>query len=396
MNSSYLWMQSHNFRIRTITAGTDISDLNDIKSLEEIISFLLIAKRRFEENGYEVQTTRIALPHFYEISSTPLNNKSIKALQQFDQKCAEYGIMLAIGDLFPPDEYAPNSLPNIEQLISTTQMLSFHTAIASAQHGIHFNSIKMAAEICHMLAHKSKGGEANFRYTASANCPPGIPYFPTAYHSGPPSFGIGLESANIFNFALEDVKWQEAKTSIEKHLNEASGPIVQIAEELSQRHSFSFNGIDASTAPGLDASIAAAIESLTGVPFGCTSTLSACALITDVLKSLPFKTCGYSGLMLPVIEDQILAQRASEERYTVEELLLFSAVSGTGLDVVPIPGDTPISVIAGLYRDMASLSQKYNSKILSARLFPIPGKKAGEMVEFDNPYLTACKVMPLR
>jgi uncharacterized protein (UPF0210 family) len=44
--------------------------------------------------------------------------------------------------------------------------------------------------------------------------------------------------------------------------------------------------------------------------------------------------------MLPVIEDKVLAKKAIEQKFTLQELLLFSSVSGTGLDVVPLPGST--------------------------------------------------------
>lgn len=96
--------------------------------------------------------------------------------------------------------------------------------------------------------------------------------------------------------------------------------------------------------------------------------------------------------MLPVLEDTVLAQRAIEGRYGVSDLLLYSSVCGTGLDVVPLPGDIAREELAALIGDVAALSQKYQ-KALSARLFPVPGKKAGEMVSFDNPYLTDCVVM---
>lgn len=45
--------------------------------------------------------------------------------------------------------------------------------------------------------------------------------------------------------------------------------------------------------------------------------------------------------------------------------------------------------------DVASLSLKYTDKALSARLFLIPGKKAGEFVSFENFNLTACRVMKI-
>jgi len=118
-------------------------------------------------------------------------------------------------------------------------------------------------------------------------------------------------------------------------------------------------------------------------------------LITDVIKNLDLKTCGYSGLMLPVIEDKVLAKRASENHFTVQELLLFSSVSGTGLDVVPLPGNTTVEMIERIYHDVAALSLKYTDKALSARLFLLPGKVAGDLVEFENPFLTSSVVMEI-
>ena len=82
--------------------------------------------------------------------------------------------------------------------------------------------------------------------------------------------------------------------------------------------------------------------------------------------------------MLPVLEDPLLAQRAGEHRFGVRDLLLYSAVCGTGLDVVPLPGDTSSDRIARLLRDVGALSAKLR-KPLSARLFLVPGKKAGDI-----------------
>jgi uncharacterized protein (UPF0210 family) len=88
----------------------------------------------------------------------------------------------------------------------------------------------------------------------------------------------------------------------------------------------------------------------------------------------------------------VLARRASEGRFDLRDLLLFSSVCGTGLDVVPIPGDTPVDVVERIIRDTAALASRWD-KPLSARLYLVPGKKAGERVEFSNPELTGCRVM---
>ena len=167
-----------------------------------------------------------------------------------------------------------------------------------------------------------------------------------------------------------------------------------LAEELSRETGWSYLGIDTSPAPGLDSSIGQVIEALADAPFGSPSTLAACATITSVLQGVEAKTCGYSGLMLPVLEDQVLADRAIEGRFGVSELLLYSSVCGTGLDVVPLAGDVSVSALAATIGDVAALAARYQ-KSLSARLFPVPGKKVGDEVVFDNPYLTRCQAMDL-
>jgi len=202
-----------------------------------------------------------------------------------------------------------------------------------------------------------------------------------------------LESPNLLTSVFKESNWESARQDLTNTMELAFTPIETIAIQLAAASGWAYDGIDTSPAPGLDASIGAAIETLTNQPFGGSSTLRACAMITDVLKNLNIKTCGYSGLMLPVIEDKVLSQRAAENRYTVQELLLFSSVSGTGLDVVPIPGNTSRQTLERIFHDVAALSLKYANKALSARLFLIPGKVAGDRVEFDNPYLTSSTVM---
>src|SRR5439155_19772992 len=101
--------------------------------------------------------------------------------------------------------------------------------------------------------------------------------------------------------------WAEAKQSLTQLLESRLGCLERLARQVARHDERTYLGIGVSPAPGKDASIGAAIEALTGVPFGDYSTLAGCAAITDVLKSLRVKTCGYSGLMLPVLDDPVLA-----------------------------------------------------------------------------------------
>ncbi len=91
--------------------------------------------------------------------------------------------------------------------------------------------------------------------------------------------------------------------------------------------------------------------------------------------------------MLPVLEDALLGRRWEEGLVNVHQLLLYSAVCGTGLDTVPLPGNSSSESIARLLLDVATLALRLQ-KPLSARLFPVPGKGVGEHTTFTSPYLT--------
>ncbi len=383
------------FAIRTITAGVTLKDLNDTLSIKSAIQFLNEARGEYQSKGYQVQTLRISTQPLYAYLNGINYAEAIPYLARIDKLVNDAGMILAIGPII--DESYVNDISDwAVSLIKSTETISFSISIADSKNGILANGVHQAALTISNIADNTKGGEGNFRFTASANCPAGIPFFPAAYHEGPKSFAIGLESPNVLTEVFKKGPEEKAKQHLKEALEKIMKPIESIAIHISKEKKWQYDGIDTSTAPGLGASIGNAIEELTGQPFGSASTLSACAMITDVLKSVDVKRCGYSGLMLPVIEDVVLAKRASEGQFTVQELLLYSAVSGTGLDVVPLPGETSITTIENLLIDVASLSLKYTDKALSARLFLIPGKQAGEMVSFENPNLTSCRVMEIK
>ena len=413
----YAQEAARHFRVRTITAGVSLSGLTDTAALLKAIDFLKAAKQEFVARGYQVQTLRVATSNLYTYLGSHSPSEALPYLERFDQIAQRNGVILSVGQVSAPDVYTTGMADWAADLARKTKTISFSLAISSHPLGIHSHSIREAAEIIKALSNVDNG-EANFRFTAAANCPAGIPFFPAAFHEGGNSFAIGLESASLVEEAFEhsgtgggasgsdlaDGKnvqrpgsdREAARRALKELLEKSFRPVQELGEKIANGSGWTYDGIDASAAPGLDASIGKAIETYTHQPFGSPSTLGACALITDVLKGLDIKKCGYSGLMLPVIEDPVLAKRAEEGRYTLEELLLFSSVCGTGLDVVPIAGDVSREVIEGILTDVAALSLKYTAKALSARLFPIPGKKAGERVSFQNPNLTATTVMEIR
>lgn len=156
-------------------------------------------------------------------------------------------------------------------------------------------------------------------------------------------------------------------------------------------------------------------------------TLAAVSAVTAAVKSLALsgiKLVGYNGIMLPVMEDLVLAERAAQvpPTFSMRDLLTFSSVCGVGLDTVPVPGQrlpilcvvffldalikklyydiTPftgnitVEKIAGVYTETAALAFRLN-KPLSCRLLVMNGKVAGEMTDFVHSYLCNTRVFTI-
>jgi len=379
------------FRVRTLTAGVTIATPPQLAPIERGLDALQRARQRFVDDGYEVQTVRVATPPFVAVDSAA-RTAMMPFLRDLDAMLVARGAIGSIGPVLTHD-VNDESVPDwIATLLNETKRLSTSIAVASPNDGVYFQSTLVAARTIARLATATPQGLGNFRFAAAANVPAGTPFFPVAWHDGPASLALGLETAAVVEHAVAGAAdARVATTKLRSTFNALLAPVDSLARASAATEGLAYLGIDTSPAPGLDRSIGAAIEAYVGAPFGSGTTLEACAAITDALRTLDVRTCGYSGLMLPVLEDPRLAQRATEHRFGWRDLLLYSSVCGTGLDVVPIPGDTSVARIAGIVRDMAALSAKYR-KPLSARLFPVPGKAAGQMTAFSDPLLTNCAV----
>jgi uncharacterized protein (UPF0210 family) len=381
------------FRARTITAGVGLETAKKLDRLEAAMSLLERGKRFFEADGYEVETLRVATPPLVADLRGSARDAALADLQALDRVARSGDVLVSIGPILLADR-ADTTLPAwAAELARTTTQISFSVVVAAPGSGTRPKAVKVAAEVIVAISGSTPGGLGNFHFAAAANIPPGTPFFPVAYHKGPDSLAVGLESASLVEVALGSAKdAHDATVQLRARLDEALAPVEQTAVALARREGRAYLGIDPSPAPAKDRSIGAAIEALTHQPFGNASTLDACAAITGALKSLRVKSCGYAGLMLPVLEDPVLARRATEARYGLRDLLLYSSVCGTGLDLVPLPGDAASETIASVILDVAALSARLE-KPLSARLVPVPGKKAGDLARFDEPLLIDCGVM---
>lgn len=378
-------------KIRTITTGVSLTDSGETDKIRQAAEFNQRAKEIFHQRGYAVQTTRIATNPWGEYLTGLYPVEAVEKIANIEKYCQELGEnFFNIGPAMTPAEIA--LIPEINK---NTSIVYSSCHIGDATEGINLENALAAAVAIKRMAQETANGFGNFRFCAAANCPPGIPFFPVSYHQGETMFAIGLECGDLVSQAFAAThNLETAAEKLKLVFEEELGKVETIATEITTTLNIAYGGIDASVAPSLNPteSLAFAYENLGLGKFGHPGTLTISALITGVLKNLSVKTCGYSGLMLPVCEDVGLAQRANESTYNITNLLLYSAVCGCGLDTVPLPGDINETQIEAILLDIASLAIKLN-KPLSARLLLIPGKAAGEMTAFDSPYLVNCKIL---
>jgi hypothetical protein len=225
---------------------------------------------------------------------------------------------------------------------------------------------------------------------------PHAPFFPAAYHDGgSPALAIATESADLAVTAFSAAgSLEQAQARLVSAVEESARQIADSVGPLAEEVGFRFPGIDFSLAPFPEEmrSIGTAIEALGVERFGAPGTLFVTSLLTDCLRQADYPRCGFNGLMLPVLEDAILADRSRLGLLSVNDLLLYSAVCGTGLDTVPLPGDVSEAELASILLDMAALAFRLD-KPLTARLMPIPGARAGDLTTFDFEYFANGRVL---
>lgn len=375
-------------RVRAITAGVALARLDDRGAVERALAMLGRARKRFEAEGYEVQTTRLTLPPLVAALDGKARRDALTSIGAIDAMASGAGAVCSIGPVLVADHPDDALAAWSTELVKTTQVTSFSVVVASQAGGVHAHGAAVAATVMHAVAGAVPDGKGSFRFAAAANIPAGTPFFPVGWHDGPNNLAIGLETADLLRAVFAEASdVEDARMRLGVRMTTELEAVARIASDTAKTENVAYGGIDPSPAPGGARSIGAALEAVSHVPFGEAGTLRACAMVTEVLKGLQVKQCGYAGLMLPVMEDTVLAQRAIEGRYGLRDLLLFSSVCGTGLDVVPVPGDTPVETLTNIVLDVAAQSVKLR-KPLSVRLYLIPGKRAGERVHVDDPLLS--------
>jgi uncharacterized protein (UPF0210 family) len=383
-------------KIRSVTyfdnPGSNIGD----EFLASAESFISDVKNSFQNTDHELQTIRFASPSFAIHLEKFSSDQMITYARLLENELSKLGYdYISLGPALP-DIY--DSYQLIPDLIQSTEKTFCSGLLTKPGKGLFLPSVRACGEIIHKLSTFDPNGFSNLYFAALGNVPPGGPFFPAAYHANERAmFSIAVEGADlaVSAFSSSD-SFNTARQELIRQMESHGDKITRISLEISRKTGVTFGGIDYSLAPFPedDQSLGSALQSVGIKAVGDHGSLAAAAFLADSIDRADFIQIGFSGLMLPILEDSVLANRAAEGTLGIKDMLLYSAVCGTGLDTVPLPGDTTPDQISALLFDLGALSLRLD-KPLTARLMPIPGKKAGDPTTFDFPFFANSKVMEL-
>jgi uncharacterized protein len=380
-------------KIRAITGFVDIDTKNYAAELKDTFAFLDRARKAYQNAGWVVSSVRITTQPFPQYTRGLSHDQALELLRNLSDLAGKLKFSMNVGAAMMKDDDDTKPVDLLAEALSAE--LNFNgTLITAGEDGIHWRAIQQAAHLIKYVSEHSPHGQGNFNFGAIAMMKPYGPFYPGSYSGGGRNFAIGLEGANVVaQVFARDHDLRTVEKTLSAALSRHMVDVEAIATKLAAGSGWTYAGIDPTPAPLGDVSIGAAIETFIGGPFGSSGTETASAIITRAVQSVPVKRVGYSGLMIPVLEDATLAKRWGEGTYTLDSILAYSAVCAGGVDTVPLPGNINEGRIAQILGDVASLAFKWN-KPLAARLLPAPGKSVGEMTEFGG-LLKNTKIQPL-
>jgi len=382
--------------VRTITAFIDLDATHYAQQVQDAAARLHRAQRVFEAAGFSVQTVRITTQPFMQYVGGLPRAQALALFTRLAALAKSEQVLINIGPAVLDDQPDPQALALLEEVHAQGLNLNSSMIIA-AEDGIHWNTIRAAAHHVAVVAARSEHSQGTFAFAATAMLAPGTPFFPGSYHLGQAGrFAVGLQSVGAVAQVLAQAHG-DAPAAIRELTAALSGyaqQLARLAPAVEAATGFKYWGFDPTPAPLMDDSIAAAMEGFGPQRFGSPGTMTAAWVITESEHHVPEPRVGYSGLMLPVLEDTRMAQRWSEGAINMDALLAYSSVCATGLDTVPLPGDVTEAQLARIMGDVAVLAYKWK-KPLTARLQPVHGARAGEMTKFESQFLTNARLQPL-
>ncbi|MDO8724953.1 MAG: PFL family protein [Candidatus Methanoperedens sp.] len=400
----------HNFDIRTVTLGINLKDCIDtdieiFKSnvydkVTEYGKRLVYEAGKIEDKyGVPIINKRISVTPVSLIVESCKEDAPLEIAKILDRAARDanidfiggYGALVQKG-MTRSDSRLIDSLP---EMLSSTERVCAFLNVGSTVSGMNMDAIIKLGNILKDIASRTDNGIGCTKFAVFSNAPEDNPFMAGAFHGiGEPDFSlnIGISGPGVVRSVVEKNRECDL-TALSEVIKRTAFKITRAGEligrELASNMEVPFGIVDISLASTnkVGDSVAGIVEMMGIERIGAPGSTAALALLIDAVKKggamASGNVGGLSGTFIPVSEDSGMNEAVRSGALSIEKLEALTAVCSVGLDMIAIPGDTPAETISAIIADELSIGV-VNGKTTGVRLIPVPGKIAGDYVNFGG------------
>jgi hypothetical protein len=401
----------HNFDIRTATLGINLKDcihsdigifkINVYNRVAEYGKKLVLESEKLEDKyGIPVINKRISVtPISLIIEACAEDDAPVQIAKTLDDAAKDTGIDFIGGygalvqkGMTRADARLIDSLPEV---LSSTERVCAFLNVASTSSGMNMDAVIKLGNIIKDIANRTENGIGCTKFAVFSNAPEDNPFMAGAFHGvGEPDFSlnIGISGPGVVRSVVEKNRECDL-TALSEAIKRTAFKITRAGEligrELAYKMNVPFGIVDISLASTTKVgdSVAGIVECMGIEKMGTPGSTAALALLIDAVKKggamASGNVGGLSGTFIPVSEDAGMNEAVKSGALSIEKLEALTSVCSVGLDMIAIPGDTPAETISAVIADELSIGV-VNGKTTGVRLIPVPGKKAGDYVNFGG------------
>ena len=403
----------HHLDVRTITLGLSLTGCadSDIDLMAQRVydritlaaaDLMPLAQQLEREYGIPIVNKRIAVTPVAQLAAATRAQDLTPLALALDRAAATVGVDFIGGFSALVQKGVCDAdarlIASIPEALATTDRVCASVNVATTRAGINMDAVLAMAETVLATAQATADRDSIgcAKLVVFANMVEDNPFMAGAVHgSGEPDavINVGISGPGVVRAVVESLPNDADLAVVAEAIKETAFKITRVGEliarEAAARLGVARGIVDLSLAPTPveGDSVAEIIEAMGVARCGGPGTTAALALLNDAVKKggvmATSSTGGLSGAFIPVSEDAGMIRAAESGALSIEKLEAMTSVCSVGLDMIAIPGDTPVETIAGIIADQAAIGV-INAKTTAARLLPAIGKKVGDRLSFGG------------
>lgn len=409
-------LHAEHLDVRTVTLALNVEDCAapNIEHLCRKLRQKLVARasrlveicdRTAAKYGIPVINKRLAISPASTLLAGHGRGAAIQVAKTLDEAAAECRVDFVGGftalvhkGIASGDDVVIQTLPEV---LANTRRVCASINVASRKAGINMDAVHTVGHVILKIAEATAAqrGFGCAKLVVFANIPEDNPFMAGAYMgAGEPeaTVNIGVSGPGVVSSALaRRIAGGEKLTlgELAEEIKITSFRVTRVGEligrEVARELGVAFGIVDLSLAPTptVGDSVGEILKTLGISHIGAPGSTAALAMLNDAVKKgglfASSSVGGLSGAFIPVSEDAALSEAVARGHLVLEKLEAMTSVCSVGLDMIAVPGDTPAETIAAIIADEMAIGV-VNDKTTAVRIVPVPGAKAGEIVDFGG------------